>query len=73
MTGGGEPIWKNGRMLGYLAEVSTSSIHIDQGQRIGTCSAIVFADWRQMLVAEFSGAVEIVTDVYSLMKTGMVD
>jgi hypothetical protein len=22
MTGGGEPIWKNGRMLGYVAEVS---------------------------------------------------
>ena len=28
MTGGGEPIWKNGRMLGYRAEVSAQTCHL---------------------------------------------
>ncbi len=74
MTGGGEPIWKNGRMLGYVAEVSNNvPSTLTKGSAIGTCSAIVFADWSQLLVAEFSGAVEVLVDPYAGIKKGMVE
>ena len=52
-------------LLGYRAAVSTGVPgDLDKGTASGTCSAIIFGNWAEMIIAQFGG-LDITVDQYS--------
>jgi len=75
-TSGASYIWKGGlegEMLGYPARVSNQvKSNLTKGTSTTVCSAIVFGNWRELIMGEF-GAIEIITDPYRLKKQAMIE
>ena len=71
-TYGDVPIWKSdGTMNGYRAEVSNQvSAALTKGSSSGTCSAIFFGNWSELILA-FWGGMSFVVDPYTLAKTNI--
>lgn len=73
ITGGSTPLWRDSTMLGHRAEVS-NQIRGDLTKGANSdCSAIVYCDFSKLLIGEFQGAIEVVSDPYALKKRGMVE
>lgn len=73
IAAGGRPIWRNGRMLDYGAYVSNEVPSTLVKGTSSDCAALIFADWSQLLICEFSGAIEVVLDPYTLKRQGQVE
>lgn len=75
-TSGASYIWKGGltgEVLGYPAKVSNQvSSTLTKGTSTTICSAIIFGNWRELIMGEF-GAIEIITDPYRLKKQAMIE
>jgi len=67
---GSKMIWQNGEMNGYRAE-ATNQISKTLGGG-GAEHGIVLGVWEALLIGEW-GALEIITDPYSLKKQGMIE
>jgi HK97 family phage major capsid protein len=70
---GSDMIWaKDNTINGYRA-LSSSQIpsNLVKGTSGAVCSAILFGNWRELLVAEW-GALDLVTDPYSLADKGLI-
>lgn len=65
----GLPIWQNGQMNGYRAEVSNQ---VSKVLGAGAEHGIVFGVWSELVIGEW-GALEIITDPYRLKKQGMIE
>lgn len=66
-----QAVWKDGKVNGYRAEVS-NQIPANLTKGTGTnLSACIFADWSSLLVGEW-GALDVVTDPYSLADKGLI-
>src|SRR5262252_444994 len=64
------PIFANGEMNGYRAEVSNQ---VSKTLGAGTNEhGIIFGVWSELLIGEW-GALEIITDPYRLKKQGMIE
>jgi HK97 family phage major capsid protein len=68
------PIWNDGEMNGYRAEVSNqvSKLMNSSAPTGGTSHGIVFGVWPELLIGEW-GAMEVITDPYRLKKQGMIE
>lgn len=66
-----QAVWKDGKVNGYRAEVSNQvASNLTKGS--GTnLSAVIFADWSSLLVGEW-GALDVVTDPFSLADKGLI-
>jgi len=65
----GLPIWQNGQMNGFRAEVSNQ---VSKTLGAGAEHGIVFGVWSELMIGEW-GALEIITDPYRLKKQGMIE
>jgi HK97 family phage major capsid protein len=63
------PIWYNGELNGYRAEVTNQMSKTLGG---GSEHGIVFGVWSELLIGEW-GAMEVITDPYRLKKQGMIE
>lgn len=78
-TYGEKPIWMGGpgaagigEVNGYPAYVSNQvSSALTKGSTSGTCSAVFFGNWRDLVIGFWSG-IDILVDPYSLSTTGSV-
>lgn len=71
ITSGTTPLWRDGSMLGYPAYCSNQvSSTLTKGNN-SDCSAIFFAAWEHLILAEFKGAVELLADPYTRAKQGV--
>lgn len=78
-TYGERPIWTNGQgaagigeVNGYPAYVTNQvSSALSKGTTNGTCSAIFFGNWSDLVIGFWSG-IDILVDPYSLSTTGAV-
>lgn len=78
-TYGEKPIWMNGQgaagvgeVNGYPAYVTNqASAALTKGSTSGTCSAVFFGNWRDLVIGFWSG-IDILVDPYSLSTTGAV-
>jgi hypothetical protein len=67
------PVWHDGEVNGYRAEVSTQvPSNLTKGTSVGICSAIIFGDWSQLIYGEW-GILELITDPFRLKKQGMIE
>jgi HK97 family phage major capsid protein len=67
------PVWHDGEVNGYRAEVSTQvPSNLTKGTAVGICSAIIFGDWSQLVYGEW-GVLELITDPFRLKKQGMIE
>jgi HK97 family phage major capsid protein len=67
------PLWTDGKLLDTRAVVSNQ---IPANLRKGAnsdCSAIICGAWDQFLVGEFNGAIELISDPFSLARSGMIE
>lgn len=75
-TTGATYIWKgglDGEILGYPARVSNQvASNLTKGTSTTVCSAIIFGNWRELIMGEF-GAIELITDPYRLKKQAMIE
>lgn len=75
-TSGASYIWKgglDGEVLGYRASVSNQvKSNLTKGTNTTVCSAIIFGNWRELIMGEF-GAIEVITDPYRLKKQAMIE
>jgi HK97 family phage major capsid protein len=75
-TSGASYIWKgglDGEVLGYPARVSNQvKSDLTKGTSTTICSAVVFGNWRELIMGEF-GAIEVITDPYRLKKQAMIE
>lgn len=70
-TYGEIPVWNNGMMNGYKAEVSNQvSSSLTKGSASGVCSALFFGNWADLLLA-FWGGLDMVVDPYTLATTNL--
>jgi hypothetical protein len=70
---GSDMIWaKDNTINGYPA-LSSNQIpsNLVKGSSGAVCSAILFANWRELLIAEW-GALDLVTDPYTLADQGLI-
>ncbi|NLH53552.1 MAG: phage major capsid protein [Bacteroidales bacterium] len=67
-SGQPERVWKidvPDNLLGYKAFVSTCvPDNLDKGTSVGVCSAIIFANWQELIIAQFGG-IDITVDALS--------
>jgi hypothetical protein len=67
------PVWHDGEVNGYRAEVSTQvPANLTKGTSVGICSAIILGDWSQLIYGEW-GVLELITDPFRLKKQGMIE
>ena len=67
------PLWRDGQMLSYPAFASNQ---IPSNLVKGTssnCSAVVFGNWATLLIAEFSGVMELTIDEVTKVRQGEVE
>jgi HK97 family phage major capsid protein len=70
----GMPVWESGDspLNGYKAGVTNQvSSTLTKGTASGICSAIFFGNWKELLVLEW-GALDVITDPYTLADKGLV-
>jgi HK97 family phage major capsid protein len=73
ITGGVQPIWRDGKMLDYNAVVS-NQVRSDLSKGSSNdCSPLIFGAWNQLLIGEFSGAIELLADPFALKRRGMIE
>jgi HK97 family phage major capsid protein len=72
VTGGALPLWRDGSMLGYRALCSNQVKSDLVKGNSSDCSAVIFANWQHLVLCEFSGALEILANPFTLVKQGMV-
>jgi len=67
------PVWEpNSTVNGYRAEVSQQiATNLTTGTATTICSAVIFGDWSQVLVANF-GPTDLTIDPYRLAENGVV-
>jgi HK97 family phage major capsid protein len=73
-SGSGLFVWPSAsdELLGYKAGVTTQvPSTLDKGTSTGVCSAIIFGNWNDLIVAQWGG-LDIVVDPYSLATTNML-
>lgn len=72
----GRPVWTGGmqgELNGYPAAVSTQvPSTLTKGASSGTCHAIIFGVWAELIVG-YWGAFELVVDPYSKKKQGLIE
>jgi HK97 family phage major capsid protein len=69
-TGFSQPIWRDGTVNGYRAEVTNQ---LAKNLGVGTNEhGIVFGVWSQLMIGEW-GVLEIITDPYAKKKQGMIE
>lgn len=62
-----------GEMNGYRAGCSNQvPSNLTKNASVGVCSAIIFGNWADLMIAEF-GVLDITVDPYSLKKKGLVE
>jgi HK97 family phage major capsid protein len=69
-TGFSQPIWRDGQVNGYRAEVTNQL-----AKNLGVATnehEIIFGVWAQLLIGEW-GVLEIITDPYAKKKQGMLE
>lgn len=67
------PVWHDGEINGYRAEVSTQvPSNLVKGTSGAVCHAIVFGDYSQMIYGEW-GVLELIVDPFRLKKQGMIE
>lgn len=69
----GDPIWEKGsEMNGYKAAVSNQvPSTLDKGTSVGTCSAIIFGNWADLIIGMWGG-LDVLVNPYILSGTGSV-
>jgi HK97 family phage major capsid protein len=73
LTGGSIPLWKDDHVLGYPA-LSSNEVRGDLTKGSApTCSAVLFGNWNQLIVGEFSGALELLYDPFEQKRKGLVE
>lgn len=73
-SGSGRFIWPVGanEMNGYRVEVSTQvPSDLDKGTSTGVCHAIIYGNWRDLIIAQWGGY-DLVVDPYSNSKNAIV-
>ncbi|MBS1729844.1 MAG: phage major capsid protein [Bacteroidetes bacterium] len=66
------PVWTKDGVNGYRAEASNQvPANLTKGTSSGVCSAILFGNWNDLLIGEW-GALDIITDPYSLADQGLI-
>lgn len=71
-------IWENGEggfgsMNGYRAAATTQvPSTLTKGGSTGVCSAIIFGNWAEVIIAEF-GVMEIIVDPYAKKKQALIE
>lgn len=66
------PVWTKDGVNGYRAEASNQvPANLTKGTSAGVCSAILFGNWNDLLIGEW-GALDIITDPYSLADQGLI-
>jgi HK97 family phage major capsid protein len=66
-------IWPDGELLQYLGQVSNNVPQtLTKGTSVGTCHAIFFGLWSELLIGLWGG-LEIIADPYRLKKQGMIE
>jgi hypothetical protein len=63
------PVWDNGEVNGYRAEVSNQMPTFGSSPVLHAC---IFGVWNQLLIGEW-GALEVIVDPYRLKKQGMIE
>lgn len=63
------PVWNDGEVNGYRAEVSNQMPIVGSAPALHSC---VFGVWDQLMVGEW-GALEVIVDPYRLKKQGMIE
>jgi hypothetical protein len=72
-TYSGVPLWVDGKLLDTPAAVSNQvPANLTKGTSTD-CSAIICGAWDQLLIGEFNGALEIISDPFSLARAGMIE
>ena len=67
------PVWNDGEVNGYRAEVSTQvPSNLVKGASGAVCHAIIFGDFSQMIYGEW-GVLELIVDPFRLKKQGMIE
>lgn len=68
------PVWgDDNTMVGYKALVSNQVPKtLTKGTSTTVCHAVIFGNWRELLIGEWAGGFEIVTDPYSLADYGII-
>lgn len=69
----GVPLWTDGKLLDAPAAVSNQVPSTLTKGSNGDCSAIIAGAWDQLLLGEFFGALEIISDPFSLARQGMLE
>ncbi|KEQ52151.1 phage major capsid protein [Sphingobium chlorophenolicum] len=69
----GDPVWgRDGRLNGYSAAVSNQvPANLTKGTAAGTCSAIIFGNWRDLIIGLWS-YVDIIVDPFTYSTQGKV-
>lgn len=66
----GNPVWQGGELNGVRAEVSNQvPSNLSKGVSIGVCSAIVYGNWSDLLIAMWGG-LDIMLDPYAGATAG---
>jgi HK97 family phage major capsid protein len=69
-TGFSQPIWRDGTVNGYRAEVTNQ---LPKNLGVGTNEhGLIFGVWSQLMIGEW-GVLEIITDPYAKKKQGMIE
>jgi HK97 family phage major capsid protein len=63
------PVWNDGEVNGYRAEVSNQVPIVGSAPALHSC---LFGVWNQLLIGEW-GALEVIVDPYRLKKQGMIE
>jgi hypothetical protein len=73
-TGSG-PLWTDANtLIGYPAYVSTNTpSNLTKGASSGICSALIYANWLDLLMITFGPGIDIVIDPFSKKFQGMVE
>lgn len=71
-AGSGEMVWNMDTVNGYNAHVSNQvPSTLTKGTASGTCHAVVFGDWSQLLIGQW-GPLDLTVDPYTLAGNGQV-
>ena len=70
---GSDMIWSRDNTINGYPALSSNQVpsNLVKGSSGAVCSAILFGNWRELLVAEW-GALDLITDPYSLADQGLV-
>jgi hypothetical protein len=73
-TGNGIFVWNQGNELnGYKAVTSTQVPNdLTKGSSSGVCSAIIFANWADLMIGQWGSGFDLVVDPYTLAGSNTV-